>query len=164
MGGAAASNDDVGYLLGGAAFNDNDESGELRMVPGLLSYNMTTNAFQRDSATGLHPTSTTVYGRMHFAADYGSQGLLIALGGVAGVGRKGTTYAGDPANAYHFDDIAVYDPAKGSWYHQKTTAATEGAVPSDRSSFCSVAVNGSNGTYEMCVISLLHLFSPRKRI
>ena len=148
--GSAASGNGIGYFLGGGVVPGNDEQQALQPLPGLLSYNMTSNEWRNDSATGLSPTGTAILGRMHFLPTLGSNGLLVALGGEAALNT--TYWPADSSTAYAFDKIAIYDPSTKNWFHQRASGATNDSVPSVRSDFCSVGVSGDNGTYEMFVL------------
>ena len=150
-GGSSAFGNGAGYLLGGGTSDNGDEPSNLHPLPlgGLLTYNMTSNTWHNESAVGYTPTSTSLFGRMHFVPSFGPSGLLVAMGGEAAQNRS--YWSADGSTAFGFDKIGVYDTTSRAWYYQTAVGATLDAIPSPRSNFCSVGVAGDNGTYEIFV-------------
>ena len=114
--GLAASGNGVGYMLGGFDSLDPLEQGYLPL-PGIVSYNATSGVWKNESALGFSYDGTAFTGAMHFLPGFGSDGVLIAMGG-------------EISNRFHWNDegmdllsfsnVSVYDPSKSSWYWQST--------------------------------------------
>ena len=128
----------VGYLLGGQIsgltspyFNGLSEWN----VPGLVSYDISSNTFTNTSSQGLGTQGgRDIDGELVFVPSFGSQGVLVALGGHA-------------SNLTGFDHVSIYDLSAKQWYSQ----ATSGLIPGARVEACSVGVQGDNGTYEIFI-------------
>ncbi|RXG49264.1 hypothetical protein VDGE_30165 [Verticillium dahliae] len=76
-------------------------------------------------------------------ANYAESGIVIVLGGETGqtaVYKEGERYVA-------FDQVHIYSIHKDEWLKQETT----GSQPSNRSHFCTVSANGTNGTTEIFV-------------
>lgn len=98
-------------------------------ITGMVSYDMRRKNFSRVET----PFGTFADGRAHFVPQFGSNGVLLVLGGELG-GRISD-----------FNNITFYDPKSGNWGWQKTV----GDAPTERKSFCMVGVASQAGTYEL---------------
>lgn len=101
-------------------------------TPGLVTFDMSTRSFT-NSTSSLSYQNDTSRGDMQYVPLFGSEGILIAMGGT----RNTLGLVG-------FNPVQVYDPASESWYNQSTT----GSAPADRIEFCTAGV-GTNDSYEM---------------
>lgn len=101
----------------------------LDSIPGIASFNMTTNEWSNDT-TPDNAANTFLVGLEH----YGPNGLLISSGS-AGIG----------AQSQSLDNITIYEPMNKTWHVQNTT----GNAPLIRAQPCVVSNFGDNGTYEM---------------
>ena len=146
----AASGNGVGYMLGGYDSLHNvtfDPNRPWTPVPGILSYNMTTGAWTNSSATGFSQAGTAFVGALEFVPIFGSNGLLIAMGGETS-SSSGWWDVGQNLNS--FANISVYDPSTQTWYWQNATGYTgPGDIPGGSSMFCYAGVQSSETTYEM---------------
>jgi hypothetical protein len=150
--GAYANSKDTGFLVGGwggswtdaSLFGSSDFS-----VPNIVSFNMTTKLWSNDSALAFTQFGTDVAGAVEFIQSFGPNGILLFLGGVAGVVGA---YQQNGAGMLDFNNLTFYDPVSKEWYWQATT----GNVPPPRQSFCTVGLPGPNRTYEMLVLSSIH--------
>ena len=146
-GGLWASGSGKGFLLGGFSASNNVRTG--RALPGLLSYDMASNQWRNDTATGFSDQGTAILGSMEFLLNYGGEGVLVAFGG----------QTADPTPIWYdtgsglldFQDIYIYDVATKTWHHQRANKAASDSVPDPRDMFCSVAVANDAGGYEIFV-------------
>jgi len=158
-GGAFANSKDTGFWMGGYAgsWTDPSLSGYPGVsVPNIVSFNMTTKLWSNDSALAFTQFGTDVGGAVEFIQSFGPNGILLFLGGGAGV--VGAYQINDPAGMLDFNNLTFYDPVFKEWYWQATT----GNVPPPRQSFCTVGLPGPNHTYEMLVLSSIHFFLKKK--
>jgi hypothetical protein len=149
--GAYANSKDTGFWVGGWAGGWTDASlpgNSGFSVPNIVSFNMTTKLWSNDSASAFTQFGTDVGGAVEFIEVFGPNGILLLLGGVAGVGA----YKQNGAGMLDFNNLTFYDPVSKEWYWQGTT----GDVPPPRQSFCTVGLPGPNRTYEMLVLSSIH--------
>ncbi|EGO54068.1 hypothetical protein NEUTE1DRAFT_103541 [Neurospora tetrasperma FGSC 2508] len=102
-------------------------------IPGMVSYDMKSRTFSRTDTSAAMPMLTG--GRAHFVPQFGSNGLMLVLGGII---------AGDVRD---FNNITFYDPKTGQWGWQNTV----GYAPTDRFDFCMVGVASPAGTYELFI-------------
>lgn len=103
-------------------------------IPGMVSYDMKSRTFSRtDTSAVMPPLGTLIGGRAHFVPQFGSNGLMLVLGGKADRG------------ILDFNNITFYDPKTGQWGWQNTV----GYAPTDRFRFCMVGVASPAGTYEL---------------
>ena len=137
----------TGYVLGGyqswhtTAVGPVSQSADFIPVPGLISYNIMTQSWANSSATGYSTYGTAYNGHMHYVPSFGSASLLVAVGGQ-------TSYPSlwqDYQNLVSFKSISIYDTVSDVWKAQTAT----GQVPPPRLYFCSVGIQGDNGTYEV---------------
>lgn len=105
------------------------------ILPGMIHFDMNSRTFSNDSID-LDPTENPLFlGAMEFIPYFGSEGLLIVLGG------------SDNSSLVSFGSVRVYDIAAGAWYNQTTT----GDNPAPRVEFCTAGLPSSRQTYEMLV-------------
>ena len=144
LAGGAATCYNTGFLMGGQAAGPNS-SGVL--VPGLVTYNMTSQTWVNESATPFTAYGTSVGAESLCLPDFGPSGLVMFLGGV-------TSAASNPYDSFSalsqsagvaFDNITLFDPFSRQWYWQTTT----GSRPTPRHEFCASGIAGPQGTYEM---------------
>jgi hypothetical protein len=142
--GAAATCYNTGFNLGGLYTIQN---GTDILVPGLLTYNMTSQAWANESATPFTNHGTSIGAEAVCLPAFGPHGLVLFLGGITSVGDNWLDallpLSQSPGIA--FDNLTVYDPFARQWYWQTTT----GSRPTPRHEFCAVGVQGPQNTYEM---------------
>ena len=110
-------------------------------IPGLISYNTTSGLWSNMTTNGLTDSGTSMFGQLHFVPGFGSAGLLVALGGQT---SDKTQWA--PSNDFlSLQSINIFDPVTSIWASQTTS----GSLPPPRTHFCSVGVQGDNGTFEV---------------
>ena len=147
--GLSAHGNGVGYLLGG--YNGvPPQYPPVTPVPGLLTYNLTENAWTNESALGYSTYGTALNGRMHFLSSYGQSGLLVVLGGeIMGLGPWHET----GNNLVPFTNISFFDTARKTWYWQAATGAGGPEdIPPPSVMFCSaVTTSTSSGTTEIFI-------------
>lgn len=142
--GAFAASPKTGFYLGGYASFGTDPKVSLatnlfQPLPGLLSFDFASLIWSNTSDGGFIAPNTPIWGRpsssiMHFVPSFGTEGILLVLGGANGPG------------IYPFNNITIYDIHKQSWLSQLTT----GDIPEPRDHFCLVGVlNKQNATYEL---------------
>ena len=157
-GGLGASGPGTGYVLGG--FDSGtmpywSEAG-FTPVPGLLSYDMKSDTWTNVSASPFFSfDGTAINGAMEYVPDFGSDGLLITMGGEVGEipGLPGWLDLGQ--NMLSFSNISIYDPSTDNWYWQTATGYTGPAdIPTGASLFCHTGARSSESTYEMLVAKL----------
>jgi hypothetical protein len=142
----------VAYALGGyqnwrtsfkAPFYQNGGITHIDMpVSGLVSFDMGTGSWSNITSASFTESGSFARGQLQYVPGYGASGLLIPLGGSTSTAldnNDGHTILND------FATISMYHIASGTWH----TQATSGDVPSGRQSFCSVGVQGDNGTFEV---------------
>ncbi|KAK8047666.1 Kelch repeat-containing protein [Apiospora saccharicola] len=132
----------IGYALSGIIGHESEASAGARAaVPGLVSFDTGSLRWDNASSTGYEKYGTSIGGRME-SVPLGPNGLLMVLGGAeAPVGVINTT---QPVS---WDTLGFVDPVTGKWYSQATT----GQLPTQKQDFCSVGVQGPNGTYEIFI-------------
>ena len=137
----------VGYMLGG--FIIRGEYGQQWPLPGLLSYNMTSNSWLNISSAPISPFGTSLLSRLEFIPNFGSEGVMIAMGGqYSDKQSKPWSSSGDHGGGnFSFSNITIFDIASKNWYWQTAT----GDIPSPRSLFCSTGAESNEGTYEVFV-------------
>ena len=140
--GSATTCNGIGYLLGGLASPASDEnvSGGLLPLPGLLTYNMTSATWTNLSAT--FPEATVQSGEAQ-CLPFGPNGLVMFLGGMYSSVTDGYTLSPISLN-----NLTFYDPITNEWFSQMAGGDSTD-VPDDRDFFCSVGAAGLNGTFEM---------------
>ena len=146
----AASGNGVGYILGGTdSIKKYLFAGDEPWVPvpGIVSYNMTSGAWLNSSAQGFTNTGTAFSGGFQFVPNFGSKGLLIAMGGETSA-ADGWFDVGN--GLLSFSNISIYDPMTTTWYWQSAAGYTGPAdIPGGSSMFCYAGAQSSGSTYEM---------------
>lgn len=126
---------DNAWALGGfAAVSDPYNLGVAQ--PGLVEFDFGSRTFTNMSASEYTSNGTVAWGTMHYVPSFGSEGILVVMGGMQAAGGM-----------ISFDTVHVYDPAKQEWFNQTTT----GDAPEARFHQCAAGVNSTNGTYEIFV-------------
>ncbi|KAK8067105.1 Kelch repeat-containing protein [Apiospora hydei] len=110
-------------------------------ISGLASFDTGSLKWENVSSTGYGKYGTSLRGRME-SVPFGPNGLLMVLGGAeAPVGVINTV------EMVSWDTVSFVDPGTGKWYSQATTDPR----PTRKQMFCSVGVQGPNGTYEIFI-------------
>jgi hypothetical protein len=142
-GGAAVTCYNTGFYLGGYT----TQKGTDILVPGLLTYNMTSQVWANESAAPFTTHGTSIGAEAVCLPAFGPRGLVLFLGGLTSVGDNWldavSPISQSPGIA--FDNLTMYDPFARQWYWQTTT----GSRPTPRHEFCAVGVQGPQNTYEM---------------
>ena len=132
---ASAYGNGIGYALGGIDGDSNVPS------PGLISYNTTSGLWFNLTTDGFTDSGTSMFGQLQYVPGYGTAGLLLAFGG-----QTSDRATWDPTqNLVPFQSVNIFDPASTIW----TSQIVSGSQPPPRTDFCSVGVQGDNGTYEV---------------
>ena len=103
----------------------------------MIEFDMASGSFTNLSATHYNMNGTVISGAMQYVPSFGSEGLVIVMGGI--------TLPFNTTGLVSFDTVTVFDPATREWFNQTTT----GNAPSPRESFCTAGVNSTNNSYEM---------------
>jgi hypothetical protein len=155
---ASAFGDGIGYALGGAQNSHTTDgppyinekgAGTNVYTPsgGMVTYNMSTGLWSNITSAQFTQTGSFLDGRLEYIPGYGATGLLVPLGGL-------TSAAGDVTVGFttidDFKIISLYDIDSGIWH----TQTTSGESPPGRCSFCSVSVQGDNGTFEVFAFNI----------
>lgn len=162
---ASAFGDGIGYALGGAQNSHTTDgppyvnekgAGTDVYTPfgGMVTYNMSTGSWSNITSAKFTQTGSFLDGRLEYLPGYGATGLLVPLGGL-------TSAAGDVTVGFttidDFKILSLYDIASGTWH----TQTTSGESPPGRCSFCSVGVQGDNGTFEVFALNI-HVIRCRR--
>jgi Kelch motif len=150
FGGAAASRDDIWYVVGGSANcgldSNMDECSPFYPLGSMISYNSTSNLWTADSVQDFTASRTALWSQMHNIPSGSSNGLNIIFGG--GTKPQGSRdLTNNPSDLLDFKHIYIYDPVTKTFHNQTAT----GTRPTPRIRFCSVGTPGSNGSYEIFV-------------
>ena len=157
--GLSASGGGSGYILGGLLA----KLGVNWAVPGLLSYNLTTNSWSNDSSADVSPFGIIMSGGMRLVPNHGANGVLIVLGG-AFTGPTDNPWSIGISNLRPFANISLYDVATKSWHWQLSVGATgPNDIPPSSNMFCTTGVQSGRGTYELFVYGGLNygIFSDK---
>ncbi|KAH8887945.1 hypothetical protein GQ53DRAFT_264931 [Thozetella sp. PMI_491] len=137
----------TGFHLGGSAADPDKPMDSPLLVPGLTTYNITSNKWANISATAFTPRGTFFNGEAVCLPTFGPSGLVIFLGGLTSFGDNwqstGDSLSHSAGNG--FDNLTFYDPFAERWYSQIAT----GSRPTPRSLFCAAGVQGPNNTFEI---------------
>ena len=143
--GSGATIGETGYYIGGQVWPSTDPSitGD-DVIPqvGVVSFNSSSETWDNETSVGMNTYGTVRYSKVVTIPALGldGRGLLITLGG------EDPGLALDGSNTLiSLSNITIYDPYIDRWFAQNAV----GAIPEARESFCAVAVQGDNGTYEM---------------
>lgn len=142
--GAGATCYNTGFNLGGYTTT---QDGTDILVPGLLTYNMTSQAWANESAAPFTTHRTSIGAEAVCLPAFGPRGLVLFLGGLTSVDDNWLDALGPLSQSpgIAFDNLTVYDPFARQWHWQTTT----GNRPTPRHEFCAVEVQGPQNTYEM---------------
>ena len=135
------------YLLGSITTATGTNYPPYTAKPGLWTFDMETETWATET-NPMSPTDTVAFGQLQFVPSFGSQGVLIALGG-EGAGAD-LLWPGNGSQAIEFSKVDIYDVAAKTWYRQSAIEGEAGAIPSLCSMFCSVGV-GSDETHQIYV-------------
>ena len=145
--GLSASGAGQGFFLGGfrGDFNVTCNTGGCTnpMTSGMVQYDIGASKWSNTSVDVI-PHGAVDGGDMHFVANFGEKGVLLAYGGKSAFPASSAT-----ATARGLDSVSIYDISTRQWYQQATTGASSDAVPPPRFHFCSTGIQSTNGTYEM---------------
>ncbi|KAK7910925.1 kelch repeat protein [Apiospora marii] len=137
-----ATHGGVGYALGGMVSYESEATARGRTaISGLVSFDMESLTWKNASSSGHGTYGTNWNGRME-PVPFGQNGLLMILGG----GESSVTDI-NTASLVSWDVVSFVDLHTGKWYSQATT----GSRPKARQNFCSVGLQGPNGTYEIFI-------------
>ena len=149
-GGSSAFSVESGYILGGFQGNDFDAQGDLWPMPGLVSYNSSSNSWSNSSSTRISDFGTIVNGGMQSVANFGPEGLLVAMGGESG--PVNAPWVEQGSNFAPFSNISIYDIATDNWYWQTATGATGPEdIPPNGTMFCITGVQSNQRTFEVFI-------------
>ena len=144
-GALAAAGGGKAFMLGGFSAMGYDPAYPL---PGLLIYDMQSNLWSNDSATGFSTSGTATFGRMEYLGGVGTQGVLVALGGRTA--DPNLIWKDQNTNLLDLHDIYIYDIAGKTWQSQRAVGATADTVPSACELFCPAVLPGPHATsYEI---------------
>lgn len=114
-----ASGNGSGDLFGGyiSSRTDprNEDVGDMPPSRGLVSYNMATGAWANDTSC-MERSCYRVNGHLDFIPTFGSNGVLVALGGCGASSSFFGTCRNRPPN--DFSTIDIYDLSQKRWYNQ----------------------------------------------
>ena len=143
-GAAGTSGDGAGYLLGG--YN------AFVPIPGIVTYNMSSGVWGNNSAAGFSTYGTAEYGQMQYVPNVAENGLLVLFGGET---SDDVLWHDNGSDLLSFGIIYMYDISSNTWHNQTAS----GTIPQSRDRFCSVGVQGDNGTFEIFIMGG-HVASP----
>lgn len=147
MDAASACGPDTCYAVGGQrSWNTDIGINDSEIVPaaGIISYNLISRQWFNDSLIGSTFKGPWVEGQLFFTDVAGSEGVLIAIGGVI------ISSADENSITLSFGYAYIYDIATKIWY-QQTTGGDVPPLPVT-SKYCTVGVKGDNPvneTYEV---------------
>lgn len=105
-------------------------------VAGHVAFDFDTKAWSREARAPYTSDGGLFGGTATYVPGFGPNGIILILGGVSG----------ENEDEYPtFRRLHFMDPVTGQWFAQETS----GDVPDERTTHCSVGVQGHNGTYEM---------------
>ncbi|KAI4218187.1 MAG: hypothetical protein L6R36_009085 [Xanthoria steineri] len=138
------------YYLGGTKDPYSDPAflstrdAEPYAVQGLLTFDKFNQSFQNVSTVGMNNAGTMIFGFMTSISSIGSQGVLVAFGGITSdVGASwGGLKENTDSNFLLLQDISVYDIETQRWHQQRAS----GDIPSGRFDGCAVAATASDGS------------------
>ncbi|KAK2007686.1 kelch repeat protein, partial [Colletotrichum eremochloae] len=142
--GAFVSTPDAGFWFGGGATGWTNPNPVPQAVPGMVTYNMTTKSWTNETTTAFSENGTLKGGSAIYIPTFGPNGLITVMGGSTSAIEPGKK---TPTGWLDFTNLTFLDPDT----KQKYTQTTTGNAPTARRGFCSVGVNGTNGTYEIFV-------------
>ncbi|MCJ1239231.1 hypothetical protein MMC14_007225 [Varicellaria rhodocarpa] len=142
-GAATATDDQIGYSLGGfASLGTTPEiqsASEAFNVPGMLSFSFANLSLTNSSNTGYANDQAPKSGSLLQVPMYGVDGILVAMGGL---------YPNSGVSPSGFNNISIYDTHTGNWYSQTAS----GDIPEPRQEFCAVGIqDDTDSTYEIFI-------------
>ncbi|GKT83741.1 kelch repeat protein [Colletotrichum tofieldiae] len=140
--GAFVSTPDAGFWFGGGASGWTNPNPIPQAVPGIVTYNMTTKSWANETTNAFSENGTVNGGSAIYIPAFGPNGLITLMGGSTSALEPNQK---TPTGWLDFNNLTFFDPITRDWYWQQTT----GNAPTARRGFCSVGVNGTNGTYEV---------------
>ncbi|OHW93117.1 kelch repeat protein [Colletotrichum incanum] len=142
--GAFVSTPDAGFWFGGGASGWTNPNPIPQAVPGIVTYNMTTKSWANETSNAFSENGTVNGGSAIYIPTFGPNGLITVMGGSTSALEPNQR---TPTGWLDFNNLTFFDPITRNWYWQQTT----GNAPTARRGFCSVGVNGTNGTYEIFI-------------
>ncbi|KAL8998001.1 MAG: hypothetical protein Q9169_002841 [Polycauliona sp. 2 TL-2023] len=118
-------------------------------VQGLLAFEERDESFRNLSSAGLNQAGTLLMGFVSFVGPIGSQGTLVAFGGLTANAAESVPVErlDSPELRWQMEYISVYDIANQQWYQQQAS----GDIPPWRRAGCAIAVsamdNSSHSVY-----------------
>lgn len=142
----AYDNVDTAYFLGGygSPLTDPKYRDQVVFSGTMLAYNASTNTWINSSATGLTPWPNALQKASMRNVPFASPNGLNMI--FSGYSSDTVVDGGHPLLG--LDTVYIHDPATSLFWNQTTTSAS-GSFPQPRVSACSVAMQGSNGTFEI---------------
>ncbi|KAH7133928.1 hypothetical protein EDB81DRAFT_805314 [Dactylonectria macrodidyma] len=133
-----------GFTMSGLGGELSDErlTGDNVIIPGLVTYEMATSTWANETTESLNYIPWR--GRISCLASAGSKGLLAYYGQMRSMDSDAHLQDQEFST---FKNISLYDMATKQWLWQ----GTSGDAPDPMFAFCSVAVQGQNGTHEIFV-------------
>lgn len=142
--GCVAQTEDTGFSIGGTASGWTKKyRGENQVIPGMVTFNMTTKLWQNGTKS-FSPLDTVVAGAAQYIPNFGPNGLIMVFGGLSG--RVDDSLDWSTALGYDLKNLTFFDPVTKQAYWQ-TATGTIPLYPRDR--FCVAGIQNSEGGYEM---------------
>ncbi|KAK7567372.1 hypothetical protein IWX49DRAFT_596709 [Phyllosticta citricarpa] len=145
--GVCGTSNNTGYYIGGFHSNASDpDVSSSKTVPltGMVRYNWETQTWSNVSSIPYtSPFGTALGGQMQYISTFGTEGLMMPMGGLTSSLNSWSESSGQLA----LTNLTIYDQATREWHAQQTT----GDAPSKRNLFCAVGAPGSGGTFEIFV-------------
>ena len=142
----------IGYFFGGAITPKSDPvfssvpGARPYMVQSLIALSEDPLSVKNESMVGLNPDGTTLGGFSALIDSLGSQGVLVAFGGITNVAGNsmllGDSDLSDPSMHRSLGNVSVLDIGTQQWYQQ----AASGDIPPWRYVGCSVVVSAPDGS------------------
>lgn len=134
--GIYASGAGLGFALGGLEnrATTNGIGASTFRIPGMVMYNITSQAWYNVSAAGYSPDGIAIDGAAQFVPSFGPAGLLFVFGGSLDTNIFPGT-----------DKVSIFEPTSQQWSSQEVS----GAKPSSVLSPCVVGAQGDSNTYEV---------------
>ena len=125
-----------GYMLGGFQGNNIDAVAHKWPQASFLTYDMNSKAWVNNTSPPVSPFGTAVGGRAQFVPSYGSQGVLLFMGGES-TGAPNVAWYEQGTNLRPFTNITIYDIASKTWAWQAAAGASGPSdIPPSGSMFC----------------------------
>lgn len=107
------------YYLGGVSSNTSNPNqagvgDNQTAISGLVSFDMNTGLWGNDTAGGYAGTGKTINSAMVHVPRFGTDGLLLVMGGTSSGANPSVTDEGNTPYL-SFGDISLFDPAANSW-------------------------------------------------